>query len=84
MDVSLADAVREFPALYDKSKKEHHDKFIVNNCWVKVGGEGVWVGNRVRVGNKGVGRGGGGGGGGGCVGGEQGECGEQGEGGEQG
>ena len=35
IDEMLSEAVREYPALYDKSKKGHHDKRLVQNCWAK-------------------------------------------------
>lgn len=36
LDELLSEAVREYPALYDKSRKGHHDKALLKNCWVKV------------------------------------------------
>ena len=36
IDEMLSEAVREYPALYDKSKKGHHDRNLIKNCWIKV------------------------------------------------
>ena len=33
IDEMLSEAVREYPALYDKSKKGHHDRTVTKNCW---------------------------------------------------
>ena len=32
----LAETVRTFPCLYDKSKKEYKDKNVVQNAWKEV------------------------------------------------
>ena len=32
----LSEAVRQFPCLYDKSKKEYKDKNVVENAWKDV------------------------------------------------
>ena len=31
----LAEAVREYPCLYDKSNKEYKDKIVTENAWKK-------------------------------------------------
>ena len=35
----LAESVRKYPGLYEKSKKSHKDKLSVINAWKKVGEE---------------------------------------------
>ena len=35
----LAESVRKYPCLYEKSKKSHKDKLSVINAWKKVGEE---------------------------------------------
>ena len=32
----LAESVRKYPCLYDKSKKEYKDRNVVSNAWRKV------------------------------------------------
>ena len=36
LDEMLSEAVREYPAIYDKTKRAHHDRAVVKNCWQKV------------------------------------------------
>lgn len=36
LDEELSETVRKYPCLYDKSKKGHHDKNMVKNCWREV------------------------------------------------
>ena len=36
LDEELSEAVRKFKCLYDKSKKGHHDKNMIKNCWRQV------------------------------------------------
>ena len=36
LDEELSEAVRKFKCLYDKSKKGHHDKNMIKNCWSQV------------------------------------------------
>ena len=35
-DEEIAEAVREYPCLYDKARKGHCDRDLVKNCWLKV------------------------------------------------
>ena len=32
----LAEVIRKYPCLYDKSKKEHKDKNVTENAWKEV------------------------------------------------
>ena len=35
-DEEIAEAVQEYPCLYDKARKGHCDRDLVKNCWLKV------------------------------------------------
>ena len=35
-DEKIAEAVREYPCLYEKARKGHCDRDLVKNCWLKV------------------------------------------------
>ena len=36
LEGELSDAVRQYPCLYHKSKKGHHDKNMIKNCWREI------------------------------------------------
>ena len=36
LDEELSEAVRQYTCLYDKSRKGHHDKNMVKNCWREI------------------------------------------------
>ena len=39
LEITVAEEVRKFPALYDKQCKEYHRKDVQRNCWEKVASE---------------------------------------------
>ena len=42
----LAEAVREYPCLYDKAKKEYKDKIVAENAWKEVADQLILIENR--------------------------------------
>ena len=41
----LAEAVRKYPCLYDKSKKEYKDKIVTSNAWNEVANQLQFINN---------------------------------------
>ena len=41
----LAEAVREYPCLYDKTKNEYKDKIVTENAWKEVADQLIFVEN---------------------------------------
>ena len=41
----LAEAVRKYPCLYDKSKKENRDKIVTENAWKGVADQLEFISN---------------------------------------
>lgn len=41
----LAEAVRKYPCLYDKSKKEYKDKIVTANAWKEVADQLDFINN---------------------------------------
>ena len=47
MEEELSETVRQYPCLYEKSKKGHHDKNMIKNCWREIGLEDGDVAERL-------------------------------------
>ena len=44
-DENLPERVRSFPCLYDKTCKEHNEKDVIENAWLKVAEELDFIGD---------------------------------------